>query len=60
MAIPVETTSWPTIKCKYCYNNLKGYYSWLENQMYFRCVYQGCSHWLVKIYTPTTDFNTEI
>ena len=56
MAIPVETT----IKCKYCYNNLKGYYLRLENQMYFRCVYQECSHWLVKSTQLQQIFNTEI
>ena len=55
MAIPVETT----IKCKYCYSNLKGYYLWLENQMYFRCICE-CSHWLVKSTQLQQIFNIEM
>ena len=54
-------TSWPTtLKCKFCYNNLKGYYSFVKDQTFFRCVCRGCSHWWVRIYTPSTDSDTEI
>ena len=55
-------TSWSTnLKCKFCYNNLKSYYSPIKNETFFRCVNQGCCHCWWKIRTPTTtDFNTEI
>ena len=54
MSIPLETG----FKCKYCNDNLIGYYLWLKRKMYFRGLCK-CSYWLVKSTHLQQFFNTE-